>query len=147
MNYICLSIFTLAEGFLLGCATSMYRREEVFFAALITLVVVVGLTLFAFQTKIDFTAMGGILFVAVLILMVFGIVLMFFPGKTGTLIYASFGALLFSIYIVYDTQMMVGGDHKYSISPEEYVFASLNLYMDIVNLFLYILTIIGASRD
>lgn len=147
MNFICLGIFTLAEGFLLGCATSMYRREEVFYAAMITLVVTVGLTLFAFQTKVDFTAIGGILFVAVLILMVFGIICMFFPGKTMILIYASLGALLFSIYIVYDTQMMMGGDHKYSISPEEYVFASLNLYMDIVNLFLYILTIIGASRD
>lgn len=103
--------------------------------------------MFAFQTKVDFTAIGGILFVAVIILMVFGIVCMFFPGKTMILVYSSLGALIFSIYIVYDTQMMLGGDHKYSISPEEYVFAALNLYMDIVNLFIYILTIIGASRD
>ena len=42
---------------------------------------------------------------------------------------------------------MMGGTHKFSISPEEYIFAALNLYLDIVNLFLYILTIIGASRD
>jgi protein lifeguard len=52
--------------------------------------------------------MGGVLFVAAIILMVFGIVAMFFPGKTITLVYASFGALLFSIYLVYDTQMMMG---------------------------------------
>nr|WHU27576.1 NMDA receptor 2 [Matsumurasca onukii] len=147
MNFVCLGIFTLAESFLLGVATSAYRKEEVFWAALFTLIVVLALTMFAFQTKIDFTAMGGILFVAVIILMIFGIVCMFFPGKTMTLVYASLGALLFSVYIVYDTQIMLGGDHKYSISPEEYVFASLNLYMDIVNLFIYILTIIGASRD
>lgn len=42
---------------------------------------------------------------------------------------------------------MMGGDHKLSISPEEYIFAALNLYMDIVNIFIYILTIISASRD
>lgn len=64
-----------------------------------------------------------------------------------TLVYASLGALIFSIYLIYDTQMMMGGKHKYSISPEEYVFASLSLYMDIVNIFIYILTIIGLSRD
>lgn len=29
MNFICLSIFTLAEGFMLGCATSIYNKEEV----------------------------------------------------------------------------------------------------------------------
>lgn len=60
--------------------------------------------------------------------------------------YGSAGALIFSMYIVYDTQMMMGGSHKYSISPEEYVFAALNLYLDIINLFLYILMIIGAAR-
>lgn len=43
--------------------------------------------------------------------------------------------------------MMMGGKHKYSISPEEYIFAALNLYLDIINIFIYILSIIGASRD
>ncbi len=61
--------------------------------------------------------------------------------------YASAGALIFSMYIVYDTQLMMGGNHKLSIDPEEYVFAALSLYLDIVNLFLYILTIIGAARS
>jgi len=81
-------------------------------------------------------------------LQVFGLVAMFFPGKTIILIYASAGAFLFSLYLIYDTQMMIGGNHKYSISPEEYIFAALNIYMDIVNIFMYILTIIStSSRD
>lgn len=67
--------------------------------------------------------------------------------KTLTLVYASLGALLFSVYLIYDTQLMLGGKHKYTISPEEYVFAALNLYLDIINIFVYILTIIGAARD
>lgn len=113
----------------------------------ITAGVCLGLTLFAFQTKWDFTVMGGVLFVAVLILMVFGIVAIFFPGRTMSLVYASLGALIFSVYLIYDTQLMMGGKHKYSISPEEYIFAALNLYLDIVNIFMYILTIIGAARD
>ena len=60
--------------------------------------------------------------------------------------YGSAEALVFSLYIVYDTQLMMGGKHKYALSPEEYVFASLNLYLDIINLFLYILMIVGAAR-
>jgi len=40
----------------------------------------------------------------------------------------------------------MGGKHKYSLSPEEYVFASLNLYLDVINLFMYILMIVGGSR-
>jgi hypothetical protein len=42
---------------------------------------------------------------------------------------------------------MLGGKHKYSLSPEEYIFAALNLYLDIVNLFLFILTIVGALKN
>lgn len=108
------------------------------------------------------------LFVAAIILLVFGLIAMFFPGKTIKLVYASFGALLFCIYLIYDTQLMMGknktmafeclffklatsshlgGKHKYSISPEEYIFAALNLYLDIVQIFIYILTILGATRD
>lgn len=91
--------------------------------------------------------MGGILFAATLVLFIFAIVLMFWRSDTARLVYACFGALLFSVYLIYDTQLMIGGNHKYSISPEEYVFAALNLYIDIVQIFIYILSIIGSSRD
>lgn len=67
--------------------------------------------------------------------------------KIVSLVYACLGALLFSVYLVYDTQMMMGGKHKYSIHPEEYIFAALNLYVDIINIFIMILGIIGTSRD
>lgn len=147
MNYIFLFLFTLAEAFLLSMAASTYKKEEVLLAVGITAAVCLGLTIFAFQTKIDFTGLGSILFVAVLVLLIFGIFAMIWPGKTMTLVYASIGALIFSLYLVYDTQMMIGGKHKYSISPEEYIFAALSLYLDVINIFIYILTIIGASRD
>jgi len=41
---------------------------------------------------------------------------------------------------------MMGGKHKYSLSPEEYIFAALNIYLDVINLFMYILMIVGFSR-
>lgn len=121
---------------------------QVMLAVGICAVLCFALTVFAFQTKIDFTVMGGILMAACLILFIFGIVLMFFtPSKPVRLIYAGFGTFLFSVYLIYDTQLMVGGSHKYSISPEEYVFAALNIYLDIVTIFIYILSIIGETRD
>ncbi|KZC09524.1 Protein lifeguard 1 [Dufourea novaeangliae] len=147
MNFIFLFLFTVAEGFLLATAASTYSSEEVLLAVGITAAVCFALTLFAFQTKFDFTACHSILFVALIVFVLFGIIAMIWHGKIMTLVYASIGALLFSVYLVYDTQMMIGGSHKYSISPEEYIFAALTLYLDVVNIFLYILTIIGAARD
>ncbi|CAG9821594.1 unnamed protein product [Phaedon cochleariae] len=147
MNFIFLFIFTLAESFMLAAAASTYDAQAVVMAAGITAAVCFGLTLFAFQTKWDFTVMGGILFVAVLILFIFGIVAIIVKNQIVQMIYASLGALIFSVYLVYDTQLMMGGQHKYSISPEEYIFAAINLYVDIINIFMYILAIIGHARD
>merc|ERR1712004_794247 len=142
-NMIFLGLFTLCEGWLIGAICSTYQVEEVLIAVGMTAGVVFSLTLFAMQTKIDFTAWGG----ALLCILV-GFVALFFPQTRAVrLVFAIIGAIIFSLYIVFDTQMMMGGNHKYSLDPEEYVFAALNLYLDIINLFLYILQIIGASRD
>ena len=86
--------------------------------------------------------MNGILFVLLLCLIVFGIFCAIFQNDIMNVVYASLGAVIFSCYIVVDTQMMMGGKHKYSLDPEEYIFASLNLYLDIINLFMKILWIL-----
>ena len=61
--------------------------------------------------------------------------------------YGVAGALIFSLYIIYDTQLMMGGKHKYALDPEEYIFASLMIYLDVINLFRYILIIVASSRS
>ena len=71
--------------------------------------------------------MGGVLVCVLFGLVIFGFVMIFVPyNKYLQMVYGGAGALIFSLYLVYDTQMMMGGDHKYSISPEEYVFAGNN---------------------
>ena len=57
------------------------------------------------------------------------------------------GVLIFSLYIVHDTQLMLGGSHKVSIGMDDYVFAALNLYLDIINLFLLLLDLLNGGRD
>ncbi|GBM17431.1 Protein lifeguard 2 [Araneus ventricosus] len=146
-NFICLFLFTFFEAFLLGSAASRYDTEAVMIAVAICAVVCLGLTVFAFQTKIDFTLCSGFLMVAVLVLVCFGFVAMFFPGRIIQLVYACLGAIIFSMYLVFDTQMMIGGKHKYALSPEEYIFAALNIYLDVINIFMSILQIVGYVRD
>lgn len=106
-----------------------------------------ALTIFALQTKYDFTACGGFLLAAMVCLLIFGIVAMFWRAHIVQTIYAGCGALLACVFLIYDTQIMMGGEHKYSISPEEYIFAALNLYMDVVRIFLFILQLIGNRNN
>jgi len=146
LNLALLGLFTLAEGYLLGVISAFYKRDEVLMAMGIVAVVSLAITIFAFQTKYDFTMMGGCLFVGLIVLLCFGFLSIFFYSRIVSLIYACLGALIFAMYLVFDTQIMMGGGKAYSISPEEYIFAALNLYIDIVTLFIYILSIIGLAR-
>jgi len=146
-NFIFLTVFTACEGVMLGTVSTFYDVDAVLIAVGITAGVTFALTVFAFQTKIDFTACGGMLCALLVIFMIAGVVLMFLPKTKWTMVgFGSAGALIFSLYIIYDTQLMMGGKHKYSLSPEEYIFAALNIYLDVVNLFMYILMIVGFSR-
>lgn len=61
--------------------------------------------LFAFQTKRDFTMMGGVLLCALIGLIMFGFLAVFFPGPFAEKVYAFCGALLFSAFLVYDIQV------------------------------------------
>jgi FtsH-binding integral membrane protein len=44
-------------------------------------------------------------------------------------------------------QMLMGGSHKFALSPDEYVFGAIAIYLDIINLFMHILQILNSSRD
>ncbi|XP_069852582.1 protein lifeguard 2-like isoform X1 [Dipodomys merriami] len=145
-NYILLGLFTVLQGLLLGIISVSYNVEEVLWATGATTMVTIGLTLFALQTKWDFTLLSGMLFVFFFILIIYGIILIFVYSYWLHLLYAALGALVFSLYLVMDVQIMVGGRHHYSLDPEEYIFAALNIYLDIVNLFLFILQLIGLGR-
>lgn len=142
-NIILLGAFTLCESIVVGFISSVYDTKIVLMAIGVTAAIVIGLTLFAFQTKYDVTSMGGALCIVLLIFTIGSIVVgLFFRTEFTHFLMACVGAVIFSMYIVYDTQIMMGGTHKYSLSPEEYVFAALNLYMDIIQLFIYMLRIL-----
>ncbi|XP_050031394.1 protein lifeguard 3-like [Dermacentor andersoni] len=106
------------NGSILIALTRRYERDEVMVAAAIT--------------TIDFTIFTGLALIALLLLLIFGIVALIFPSR----------------YIVINTQQIVGGrNRKYTLSPEDYIAAVLGLYMDAINLFLFILRLYRGSRN
>lgn len=146
-NYILLAVITVGMGITTGVTTTRFDPISVIGVAALTGGIVFCLMLFAMQTKFDFTGFGPYLFAGLIFLTLFGIVLIFVQSETGRLIRAIIGALLFSMYIIYDTQLIVGGkNRKHQMSIDDYVFGALMLYMDIINLFLYLLELFGDRR-
>ncbi|XP_059194701.1 protein lifeguard 1 [Centropristis striata] len=147
LNFIALGLFTIAEGLMLGSVAVYFEAEAVLWAVGATALVSLALTLFAMQSKWDFTGLNGSLWVFAWTLLSFALLCAILRSQYLYIVYACLGTLLFSLYLVFDTQLILGGKHrKYEVSPEEYVFAALNLYLDIVSLFLLLLQLIGLCR-
>lgn len=113
-------------------------------AFLMTSVAFGGLTMFAMNTKKDFTMMGKMLFIALIVMIVAGVINIFLGSPILQLMLAGAGALLFSFFILYDTQNIIKGAYDSPVS------AAASLYLDFLNLFvslLQILGILGSSDD
>lgn len=141
-NYIFLLLFTLAEsvGISLVCVVS--GSTVVFQGVAATVVIVVALTAFAFQTKYDFTSWMGFLYFVLIGFVVFGLLkALFFRSPTLDLVYAVCGAGLFGIYLVVDTQLLMSRS-QFSLGSDDYILAALTIYLDVINLFLQLLEIL-----
>lgn len=147
-NYALLFALTALESVMVGFVVSLYKTESVLIAALATALTFTALSLFAVVTKHDFTGYGIYLVGATSALLSLSFVIwicsMFLPIPQGVqMLYAGIGLVIFSCYVIYDTQMIVGGSHKVQFSVDDYCFAALNLYLDIINIFLYLLSLFG----
>lgn len=137
MNLILLAAFTVVQAYTVGVIVTFYDVSVVLQAFFLTGAVVIGLTAFTFQTKKDFSGWGAGLMGGLMILIMGGFLQVFVGGEITQTAMAVGGALLFSGFIVYDTQMIMT-----RVSPEEYIIATIELYLDIINLFIEILKIL-----
>ncbi|KAK1681957.1 hypothetical protein QYE76_042805 [Lolium multiflorum] len=139
INLILLALFTICMSFSVGLGCLSSKGGVIIEAALLTFVVVLSLTIYTFwaaKRGHDFSFLGPFLFAACLILMLYGLIQMLLPmGKVGTTVYGCISALVFSGFIIYDTDNLIKR-HTY----DEYVTAAIALYLDIINIFMAILT-------
>jgi FtsH-binding integral membrane protein len=144
-NYFILFLWTVCEAYMVGTASAFNPPEIVLTAALLTALVTLSLTIYAFTTKTDFTFLGGFLFVVTTIMIFWGIFYMIFGFFLYT-VYCVLGVILYSIYLIFDTQLILGRfGLEYSI--DDYILAAISIYIDIIQLFLFFLQLLRGSRD
>jgi FtsH-binding integral membrane protein len=121
-------------------------QNVVFQAMSATTIAVIATASIVFTSSVDFSVMGGFLFTALLILIIMGLLNHFiFKSRKFSLVRAYFGVLIFTGYLLYDFDMlkkqMNAGDDSWSTAIQ----IAVNLYLDIINLFLDILYILAES--
>mmetsp|Transcript_20286 Transcript_20286/g.20298 ORF Transcript_20286/g.20298 Transcript_20286/m.20298 type:complete len:133 (+) Transcript_20286:305-703(+) len=127
-------------------ACCLYDTYTVITAAVMTLGVTLVLTAYACLTKTDFRPCVGIMFIALssmIMMMFFGLYRM---GDNFEVVWCSLGVIIYGVYIIIDTQLIVDGE-KYGITSDDYVIGAMLIYVDVIALFLRILELIGKLKE
>jgi FtsH-binding integral membrane protein len=148
-----IGLFLLYAG-MIGVALSgifiVYSLGSIATVFAITTIMYGSLAFWGYVTKRDMSGWGKFLFMALIGMFISGLFFMIVPGmmgKTVYLVYNIIGVLLFSALTAYDTQkikqiyLMNGGAGNLAI------LGALELYLDFINLFLFLLRLFGGSRD
>lgn len=141
-NYWLLLAFVTVMGCNVGVVCAIFyaagKGLAIAQAVGITGVLFLTLTAYAHWSKTDFNFMGAFLYCALMANILFGIVA-FYSGSTWmAFFYHVVGVLIFCGFILYDTSMLIR-----TYGCEDWIIASIELYLDIINLFLHILALLG----
>ena len=144
-NYIILTIFTLSFSCIVSMQTNKYTGKSVMSALLLTFATVVTLTYYAWNTKKDFTVHSGTMLVCLVLLILSSFIFLIVRIPLSNLLVMYGSLVLFCIYLIYDTQMLIGSRGK-KFTEDDYILAAITLYLDVIVLFLQILKIFGENK-
>jgi FtsH-binding integral membrane protein len=137
-------------GASLGAWVLMYTATSIFMTFLITAAAFGSLSLIGYTTKKDLTGMGSFLIMGLVGLIIASLVNMFLHLSAMYFIINVLGVLIFAGLIAYDTQRLkmtyyqMGGDQASLAVATNY--GALSLYLDFLNLFLFLLRLFGGRR-
>ncbi|MFA4891026.1 MAG: Bax inhibitor-1/YccA family protein [Candidatus Gracilibacteria bacterium] len=147
LNRILFAAFAFITGMtiapLVAVVAASYGGVAIIMKALLaTTLTFTAAAVFGWTTHLQLSGMRGFLTIGLIGLIITGILGIFFPwGGTMEIVYSGIGVLIFTGYTMHDFQ-------KLKRYPENmYVDAALQLYLDIFNLFLFILRLMMANRD
>ncbi|MFP6166668.1 Bax inhibitor-1/YccA family protein [Helicobacter pylori] len=145
LNLFMLFAFTSLSGVtlvpLLGMVIAKAGLGAIWQALGMTTIVFGLMSVYALKTKNDLANMGKMLFIALIVVVVCSLINLFLGSPMFQVVIAGVSAILFSLYIAYDTQNIVKGMYD---SPID---AAVDLYLDFLNVFISILQIIGIFSD
>lgn len=144
LNIAMVMLFTFAMGVMISPYLFMVRQTNpgvIAQAAGLTVGAFAVLTLYAFVSRRDFSAWGSFFIVGLWVLIGTSLLNIFFHNATADLWLAGGTVLVFSGLLVFDTWRL-----RNVFGPEDYVIAAVQIYLDLLNLFMGILRILGGNR-
>jgi len=137
-------LFTFIEGIFISPLIYVYGQTQpgvIGQAALLTGSAFGILTIYAWVSRRDFSAWGSFFTVGLFVLIATSLLNMFFQNATASLWIAGATVLVFSGLLVFDTWRI-----RNVFGPDDYVQAAVTIYLDLLNMFLAILALLGGGN-
>ena len=144
VNYFILAGFTICEAYSVSYVCLFYQASSILLAWGLTASIFIGLSMYVMITGKDFGFLGAGLFSCLWILIIGGLIQIIWLPNDQFLnsAMAVFGAMVASGYILYDTSDIIK-----RLDPDDFVYACMSLYLDVIMLFLRLLELFGKEKD
>jgi FtsH-binding integral membrane protein len=145
-NVILTLLFTFIMGVSIAPVLLITERNApgaVVSAGVLTLVAFGGLTLYALLSRRDFSAWGSFFMIGLLVLIAASLINMFVQSAAAGVWISGVGVLIFSGLLVFDTWRILRSGQ---FGQDDYVIAAVQIYLDLLNMFMFILNLLGRRR-
>ena len=147
----CLMIFATLMGLSLSSILMMYTGESITRVFFITAGTFGAMSIYGYSTKRDLTSMGSFLMMGVIGLLIASVVNIFMQSGAMQFIISIIGVVVFTLLTAYDSQkikaMYYQAQSNAEITQKLAVYGSLTLYMDFINIFIFLLQLLGVRKN
>ena len=141
-------VYAAALGVTVGVVSSLYTVESVITSFFGAAAMFGGAAIYGATTKRNLNSIGGFLFMGMIGLLVASVVNVFLGSSPFGWAIALIGVIIFTVYTAYDVQKISYGDYAAMLGSMEKasVFGAVHLYVDFINIFLFLLRLFGSRR-
>jgi modulator of FtsH protease len=142
-NVLLTLLFTFVEGVFIAPFLAYAEQAApgtVSQAALLTFAAFGGLSLYATLSRRDFSAWGSFFIIGLIVLLVAMVINAFVASAAASLWISAVGVLVFAGLLVFDTWRLLRSG---TFGQDDYVIAAVQIYLDLLNMFLFILSLLG----
>jgi FtsH-binding integral membrane protein len=142
-------VYAASLGITVGLIVTAYPTASVVTAFLSASAMFGAAALYGATTKRSLAGLGGVLFMALIGLIVASLLNVFLGSSTITWVISIVGVVIFTALTAYDVQRIQAGDLAARTGSMEKaaVIGALHLYLDFINLFLFLLRLFGGNRN
>ena len=145
INYVILFTFTIAGGYTLGLICSLFTSASVLFAIVLCTIISLSLCIYAIQAKEDYSTWRNYMMVLTMGFFAYIVACIFIGSSVISPFLSTLAAVLFSLYLVMDVQMIMNNEQSY-YDIDDYILASMSIYLDVVTVFVYLLQLVAQRR-